>query len=285
MTAGIHLKVRHDPVDIEAREGEDLRNLATLAELLLKEENFTLSSANVTIASDDIPLLIDHEASLVHVYVVALLIFAEQELNLTRAVPVKDTHDFLDLESLPVVVKHLGHETAKLLELHVVKTLDTVLVHDAALLVNHESLHRHEPTQLVNETITSLPFIEAQRVLWVFIEERAEQVERIEVVFFEGKWHRDVSTLVQLSPCEDFSKRGVMEDVTSLLVDQVAVVVDRSSLLIESSLVPVLVSRDYNVTPVVTIQGADNVNLVELTSVSLDRLHDRIINARLSCSL
>ena len=100
----------------------------------------------MTITSDDVPFLIDHEASLVHVYVVALLIFAKQELYLTGAVPVKDTHDFLELKSLPIVVKHLGHKTTKLLELHVVKTFDTVLVHDAALLVNHESLHRHEST-------------------------------------------------------------------------------------------------------------------------------------------
>ena len=128
-------------------------------------------------------------------------------------------------------------------------------------------MHRNESTKLVNEAITSLPFSETQRVLWIFIKERAEQVERIEVVFFEGKWHRDVSTLVQLSPCEDFSKRGVMENVTSLLVNQVSEVVDRSSFLIESSLVPVLVGGDYDVTPLITIQGADNVNLVELTSI------------------
>ena len=77
MTAGIHLKVRHDPVDIEAREGEDLRNLATLAELLLKEENFTLSGTNMTITSHDVSLLVDHEASLVDIDVLALLILAK----------------------------------------------------------------------------------------------------------------------------------------------------------------------------------------------------------------
>ena len=160
MTTGIHFKVRHDPVDVEASEREDLRNLTSPAELLLKEEDFTLSSANMTITSDDVPLFIDHEASLVYVNVVALLVFAEQELNLTRAVPIEHTHNFLDLESLPVVIKHLGHETAKLLELHVVETLDTVLVDDAALLVHHEALHRDKPTKLINEAITSLSFIE-----------------------------------------------------------------------------------------------------------------------------
>ena len=49
----------------------------------------------MAIFSHYVSLLVDHEAGFVYIDVFAALIFAKQELNITLAVSVKDTHDFL----------------------------------------------------------------------------------------------------------------------------------------------------------------------------------------------
>ena len=125
----------------------------------------------MAIASDDVALLVDHEACLVHVHVLATLVFAKQKLNLAVSVPIKDSHNLLKLKCLAIVVVKLGHEASELQELTVVKSLDAVLVDKASLIVQEEALKRDKSTKLINVLATSLVLLEAQRVLNVVEEE------------------------------------------------------------------------------------------------------------------
>ena len=61
-----------------------------------------------------------------------------------------------------------------------------------------------------------------------------------------------------------------MIDVSSLLVDEVAVGVDQATLLVLSTLVSVLISWYQDISLVIAIQGAYYIYLVKLTAVDLD---------------
>lgn len=139
LTARVHLNVAEHSVDIEAREGEDLGELAIL-ELGAKEEDLAFTRANVTVASNDVALLVDHKARLVHVHVLSSLILTQEKLDVATLIPIKDSHDFLQLERLAIVVVQLGHEATELAELLVIESLATVLVDDAVLGVDQEAL-------------------------------------------------------------------------------------------------------------------------------------------------
>ena len=141
LTSWVHLNVSCDPINVEASEGEDLGDLATFAQLLFEEEHFALSGAHVTIASDNIALFIDHETCLIDIDVLALLVLAKKELDISRSVSVKHSHDLLQLKRLSIVIEKLGHQAAELLELLVVETLDPILVDDTSFFIDHEALH------------------------------------------------------------------------------------------------------------------------------------------------
>ena len=59
----------------------------------------------MAIFSHNISFLVDHEAGLVHIDIIAALIFAKQELNVALAVSIKHTHYFLQFKGLPIVVE------------------------------------------------------------------------------------------------------------------------------------------------------------------------------------
>ena len=132
----------------------------------------------------DIAFLVNHESCFVNIDILSLFILAEHELNLPRVVPVENSHNFLQFKGLTVVVEEFWHETAKSLELAIVKALDTVLVDDTTLFIDQEALHRDESAKFIYETIASLTLIETQRVFRVFVEEGSKKIERVEVVLF-----------------------------------------------------------------------------------------------------
>lgn len=274
IAAWVHLEVAEDPVDVEASEGEDLRDFALLPKLLLQEEDLALASTHMTISCHDVALLVHHESSLVDVDVSTLLVLSQQELDLAFLIAIEDAHDFLQLKSLTVVVEQFRHQTTELLELLVVEALDSVFVHNTALFVDKEALHRNESAKLVNVARAALALGKAERVLLILVEESAQQVERVEVVLFEGVGHRDVAALVKLAAGEDLSERSVVVNVARLLVDQVPVVVDRPAFLIECSLVAVLIHWHDNVAFVVAVKSAHDVDLVELAPVKVSCVHD-----------
>ena len=107
-TTGVHLDITQDSVDVESSEGEDLREF-TVFELGFQEQDFAFSSANVSVACADIASLVDHEASLVHIDVLASVIFANKQLDTAVVVPIEDPHDLLELKGLPIVVEELRH--------------------------------------------------------------------------------------------------------------------------------------------------------------------------------
>lgn len=139
LTAWVHFDVTQDPVDVEAGEGEDLRELATL-QLCFQEEHFALSCADVTITGHDVAPLVDHETSLVHIDIFASIVPTQQELDSALAIPVEDTHDFLQLKGLPIVVVQLGHEATELAELAPVKSFDAISSDDTAVCISQEAL-------------------------------------------------------------------------------------------------------------------------------------------------
>ena len=73
----VHLDVADDTVDVEASEGEDFGELAIILELGLQEEDFALACADVSLVSHNVASLVDHEASLVDIDLVAAVISAE----------------------------------------------------------------------------------------------------------------------------------------------------------------------------------------------------------------
>ena len=77
LTTGVHLDIADDTIDVKAGEGEDLGELAIVLQLDLQEEDFTLTGADVTIGSHNVASLIDHEAGLVDVDLIATVIAAE----------------------------------------------------------------------------------------------------------------------------------------------------------------------------------------------------------------
>ena len=117
LTTRVHLNVTKDPVDIEAREWEDLGELSTILELCLQEENFALSSANMAIMCHDVAPLIHHETSLVNIDLVSVLITPQQELDVAIAVTIEHSHDLLQLKRLPIVVEQFRQKATKLTEL------------------------------------------------------------------------------------------------------------------------------------------------------------------------
>lgn len=219
MATRVHLEVAQDPIDVKAGERQDLWYLTLLAQLLFQEENFAFPSAYMTVSGDDVAPLIHHEAGFVDVDVPALFVFAEEELDFAITVPIEHTHDLLQLERLAVVVVELGHQTTEGLELSVVKALDAIFVNNAALFIDQETLHGHKSTEFVDKSGASLPLVETERVLFIFIEERAKQVEGVEIVLLQGVGHGDVAAFIEFAPRENLGLRSIVIDVSSLLVD------------------------------------------------------------------
>ena len=105
-----------------------------------EEEDFTLSSAHMTVPGHNVPSIVDHEASFVDIDIFTFLILAQQQLDIAAAVTIKDTHNFLKLERLAIIVIKLGHEASKLSELLPIESLNHSFVYDAALLIDQETL-------------------------------------------------------------------------------------------------------------------------------------------------
>jgi len=106
----------------------------------LKEENFAFTGADMAVACHNIASLVDHEAGFVDIDIFTFLILAQQQLDIAAAVTIKDTHNFLKLERLAIIVIKLGHEASKLSELLPIESLNHSFVYDAALLIDQETL-------------------------------------------------------------------------------------------------------------------------------------------------
>ena len=127
ITGWVHLNVAQDAVDVEAGEWEDFGELSVL-QLIVEEENFPLSRADMAVLIDDVTLMVDHETCFVYIHIIALIILSIQQLDLAIAVSVEDAHYFLDLECLACICVELGHEAAELLELLGVKSFGSVTI-------------------------------------------------------------------------------------------------------------------------------------------------------------
>ena len=119
----------------------------------------------MTITSYNIAFLVDHESCLINIDILSLFIFTQHDFNFALVVPIENSHDFLKLEGLAIVVEKFRHKSSKSLELAIVKTLDPVFVNHAALLVNQEALNRYKSAKFIYETIASLTLDETQWVL------------------------------------------------------------------------------------------------------------------------
>ena len=139
LTTWVHLNLSNDSVDVESREWEDLREFAIL-KLSFQEEDFAFTGADVAISSHYVAFLVDHEPCLVYVDIFSTFILAKKQLNITSTVAIKDTHNFLKLKCLSIVVVELGHEASKLSELLPVEALDSIFIDDATLVINQEAL-------------------------------------------------------------------------------------------------------------------------------------------------
>ena len=139
LTTWIHLNLSNDSVDVESREWEDLREFAVL-KLSFQEEDFAFTGADMAISSHYVAFLVDHETCLVYVDIFSTFILAKKQLNITSTVAIKDTHNFLKLKCLSIVVVELGHEASKLSELLPVEALDSIFIDDATLVINQEAL-------------------------------------------------------------------------------------------------------------------------------------------------
>ena len=171
LTTGVHLDVTQDPVNVEACEWEDLGEFAAVLELRFKEDDFALSRADMTIVCHNVASPVDHEAGLVDVYFVTVLIASKQELDITITVPIEHAHDLLQLKCFPVVVEQLGQKTSKLAELRLIKPLDTMLIDNASIFVNKEALQRDGSAELVNNSTATMCLLEAKLVLNIIVEE------------------------------------------------------------------------------------------------------------------
>ena len=99
MTTWVHLDVTQYALDVETSEWEYLGEFSVL-QLVFQEENLSLSCTNVSVFCDYITLMVDHKASLVNSHVLATFIFASKQLDLSVAISVENSHNFLDFESL-----------------------------------------------------------------------------------------------------------------------------------------------------------------------------------------
>jgi len=140
-------------------------------------------------------------------------------------------------------------------------------------------LQRNETAQFINLTTSTLCFLETQRVLNIVVEECSQQIKWVEVVLLDciGQWN--VSTLIQVFALEDSGSSICLDHVSSLAVNQIAVVVNRSPLFIKGSLgVCCIINWHDNVSLVITVEASKDINLVEVTPIELHILNERVIH-------
>lgn len=78
-----------------------------------------------------------------------------------------------------------------------------------------------------------LCFLETQRILNIIDEESAEQVERIEIKLLYGEWKWNVPSFIEIFAVKDNLTRVSLEYISCLAVDQIAKVVDGSTLFVK----------------------------------------------------
>jgi hypothetical protein len=126
-----------------------------------------------------------------------------------------------------------------------------MLVDSAAKLINEEAL-------LVSLEI----FHDLFASLRVTIE-IASDIMAIEVVAFEVEGRRKFSALIQLIAAEDFATFLLFQDVTSLRIDQVTLLIDTLAALVNKF--SLLVLEDQRMTSFITIEVTKDVIHVEPT--------------------
>ena len=112
--------------------------------------------------------------------------------------------------------------------------------------------------------------LEAQRVLNVVEEECTKQVKRVEIEFFDGLRHRDVTSLIKIFVLEDNLARPVVQDVASLTVNKIAVQIDRSTVHVSRPLTSSLgVHGEDDKALIISVKVAKDVNFIEISSDNL----------------
>lgn len=220
----VDLVLSQNSANVEPAEGEDLGEL-TLIQMGLVEQDSALAGADASFFVDDVTRFVNHEASLVHEDILTSLVFASQFANAAIFVAIKDAHDLLNLKSFALVVVHLWHEASERFELASGEDLAATLVDQVSLLVMHKALQSDLSAQLVVVFALLLSLVEGERIIKVVIEEGTQHVEGIEVKPLEIERHRDLSLLVKVSSLEDHSSTQLVNDVSSLWIDEATMLV------------------------------------------------------------
>ena len=224
----------------------------------------------MAIPSHNVTLLVDHEACLVDIYFTSTLVLAHQELNEAITVAIKNSHDLLQLKCLAIIVEKFWHETSELSELSKVESLNSKLINYAAILVYKETLERYKTTKLIDMAACTLGFLETQWILTVVVEECAKHFKWAEVELFDSIWHGDVATLIQILPCKYCASCDSVDYVSRFRVDQVAVLVDRSTIAVRASLASRVVFSWHNyIAFLISTQIAQNIDFVEVSSLKV----------------
>ena len=141
-------------------------------------------------------------------------------------------------------------------------------------------MQRNETAQFIDLTTSSLCFLETQRVLNIVVKECSEQIKWVEVELLDCIGQGNVSTFIQVFALEDSGSGISLYHISSLAVDKIAIVVNRSALFIKGSLGACgIINWDDNVSLVITVKASEDVNLVEVTSIELHILNERVVHS------
>jgi len=141
-------------------------------------------------------------------------------------------------------------------------------------------LQRNETAQFIDLTTSSLCFLETQRILNIVVKECSEQIKWVEVELFDCIGQGNVSTFVQVFALEDGGSSISLDHISSLAVDKISIMVNRPALSIKGSFVARgIINWNDNVSLVITVKASKDVNLVEVTSIELHILYERVVHS------
>lgn len=194
---------------------------------MLHEEHLALSCANVSLPSHYVTSVIDCKAGFVNENIWSLLIFANQKLNISFFISIKDAHNFLNFESSSRIIVQFWHQISVWSKLAPIKSHIAMTVEKWAIRITKESLDWNLATQLINSHSLSHASLETERVFVIVVEESSEQLIRIKVEFFNKVRVRYVSCLIQFSSSKCYFTTFGEKNVTRGRIDAISELIYR----------------------------------------------------------